>query len=59
MVAGTAGQVVVLQMEREQREADLKVSDDSCSSSHSSALIIIVHVVWILVVIMGTMCTYD
>ena len=45
VVAGTAGQVVVLQMEREQREADLKVSEDSCSCSHSSALIIIVHVV--------------
>lgn len=33
VVAGTAGQVIVLQMEREQRELDIKVRSQVCKSS--------------------------
>lgn len=33
VVAGTAGQVIVLQMEREQRELDIKVAMLHCSRS--------------------------
>lgn len=45
VVAGTAGQVIVLQMEREQRELDVKVETDTFTALHKFSSVIMLCVV--------------